>query len=1267
MRLEKTHRVYSIFGKQEEVWQLLVKLDATGRLGGIRECDVLEGYQAGLFSVGKSSTHDRLIFDSRPFNTLEVPLRQWIASMGAAANLCDIHLAPGEALITNGTDLREFYYSFQVGEERLVRNALLIRVMPADLVGFRCYDPKWEEEGRPIILGLRTLAMGDSMAVELAQTAHLGILIQLGLLDETNLLAMGLPPPRGDFFGGVVIDDLILFEKVARASLTSACSFESSIKMSSALQRYRELGLIPHEGKTFYGSVDSEFWGASLDGFKGLVRANLKRVIPVLYATLGILKLGICTVSLLEILVGCWTSIFLFKRRLLSILNVCYEALQRQEDRRSVLRLSPGLVDELLLVVSLAPLAATYLAAKDSSYLYESDASTWGVAVCRAKLPGWLQSDIHRHRLRKQVWSKLLSPSRSLLRIKGLLPPAEELPGDQTLASHPLHIELGTCLQFEELEKRAAFRQVQINVLELRGSERLAAYEHFPGRSFSLSDSQVALGAWLKGRSSSIVLNQELQQSLPFHVGCGMISNAGYIPSEVNATDDPTRRRAVRKPEKLPESWMFEENFPSLDEQLACFDQWLRSYQADPYSVSGLPSMDELREPVDSHMVGKSHSKLFFDKNKSEAKSRKCKRLEAGVSQNSVAENVFPNGASDFYVYNPTAQSLGRTRLSEKAQDILRTIPLSRFLLPRNWKVTDDWRPDFAGYLDLYSGKKGVAKLLVSLGPSWAITFETSDDALQDVLEASNKSLIESVLAESCVFGFGAAIFCGSFSRAVRPPVRSRDAVYGVPLMSDNMKEKVESGNRHAGWLSSLIIICQKKGIFFWIENPDSSFLWSLDEWLQLGSQDYSCCLRVDYCVFGCSWRKRTRLLTNTHLKGQSRFCSRDHSHQRLVGWSKCYKASWTRVAQVYPRRLCWLISVALLIDGGILKNKRRVDVSAMAKVSNVRIGEADNPGPRRNVRPARDVAHLDDAELVEPVTSILAMRVWKSFKDWSLRFMSPEDFDALSNFGPTLCVMVESFGRSLFQKGDSIYVLRQLITLIQRWKPEFRSNLGRAWQLVSRWETLEPSNHRHPLPPAVFQAMVVVSYFWGWHRFAGIMVLTYESISRPGEMLRATRSDLLLPEDLLVEDPGTMFVRFRNPKGRKRGLQRVQHSKITDGRSTRFISRIFGHLPSWALLYPGSAASFRRRWDKVLQALAIPVSVGLTPASMRGGGAVRAYRANEDITNLLWRMRLKNLETLQHYLQEAGAISLFSNLPSKSKARVQAATSLYSSLLDGI
>ena len=45
-------------------------------------------------------------------------------------------------------------------------------------------------------LGLRTLAMGDSMAVELAQTAHVGILVQFGMVDEASLLAMCLPPPQ---------------------------------------------------------------------------------------------------------------------------------------------------------------------------------------------------------------------------------------------------------------------------------------------------------------------------------------------------------------------------------------------------------------------------------------------------------------------------------------------------------------------------------------------------------------------------------------------------------------------------------------------------------------------------------------------------------------------------------------------------------------------------------------------------------------------------------------------------------------------------------------------------------------------------------------------------------------------------------------------------------------------------------------------------------------------------------------------------------------
>ena len=53
-----------------------------------------------------------------------------------------------------------------------------------------------------------------------------------------------------------------------------------------------------------------------------MVRANLKRVMPLLIATAGVIKLGICVISLLNVFIGSWISIFPCRRRLLSLLNV---------------------------------------------------------------------------------------------------------------------------------------------------------------------------------------------------------------------------------------------------------------------------------------------------------------------------------------------------------------------------------------------------------------------------------------------------------------------------------------------------------------------------------------------------------------------------------------------------------------------------------------------------------------------------------------------------------------------------------------------------------------------------------------------------------------------------------------------------------------------------------------------------------------------------------------------------------------------------------
>ena len=457
-----------IFASETEKWKLLRKLDASGRLGAILEGEVYQGYQTGLFSIQKDGSKDRLIFDSRPFNTLEQVPQRWIKSMASAATLCELQLGKDEICLVSGTDLREFYYSFRATHSRLVRNSLLVTVWPWELRGFKCYRPALERQRRKVYLGLRTLAMGDSAAVELAQTAHVGLLAQSGLLSFENLLCMELPPPRSVSMVGVVIDDLVLFERLVVSQLDSGVKPQTEAMLQKAISRYTNLGLIPHSGKTFALKEEEEFWGCLFEGRRGMVRASL-RVIPILFATLGVLKLGVTTLQLLEVLTGCWVSIFLFKRRMLSLLNTCYTALGSGEDRRSVLRLSDALRDELLLCCMLAPLAVTCLKAENADFVYASDASDWGYAVVRAPLRGWMRGELHRHRLRKSTWVRLLSPYKAHLRRRGELDAAEELPGGKPLSSHPLWSKLASCLQFDTVVKRQLRENIHINVGELNG------------------------------------------------------------------------------------------------------------------------------------------------------------------------------------------------------------------------------------------------------------------------------------------------------------------------------------------------------------------------------------------------------------------------------------------------------------------------------------------------------------------------------------------------------------------------------------------------------------------------------------------------------------------------------------------------------------------------------------------------------------------------------------------------------------------------------
>jgi hypothetical protein len=758
-----------LFGDEAELWKLFKKLDSSGRLGAIPDTKVLPGFQAGLFSVGKDECKDRLIFDSRPFNILETPPNRWIRSMAAGTNLTEFHLEDNEMLIVSGTDLREFYYTFAVSDRRLIRNSLLFSTTVEKITGWNCCTPEISQHKGKIWLGLRTLAMGDTCAVELAQTAHVGILRQLGLLKEENILAMSLPVPRSLSCLGVVIDDLIAFEKILRGSSDPAADSHSKRIVSTAIERFKTLGLIPHEGKTFYNQTEADFWGASFDGDSGYVRAALKRIIPILFATVGILKIGICSVGLLQVIVGCWTSAFLFRRRMLSIFNVVYEVFQRVDSDRAVIRLSDALKEELMLCVGLSPLAATCLRSRTSQQVFASDASNVGWAVVSARLPPWLAKEIHRHGLRKRVWTRLLSPLKSLQKERGVLDQADELPGGEPFASHPLWLLIAGACQFETLKSRRTKLGRHINIDEMVGmleAEKSAVEEGFPVRYFSLADSQVGLGALLKGRSSSIALNALLRESLPLHLSTSVVSNFGFLPSKLNPADDPTRGVPLRRPHVPQPSWLSAESNLSVEERLTKLDDWLESCEASPWDLSGLPPLEELDGEFEEgfEWMKSCRQKGFLKKKRQPPFSKASKSVREFLGANEfLSPEVSSSNERKSVSSCPNAKQLGVKALSPEAISFLSSLPREQFIFPASWNVQPNWVPDFAGYLDLYSGKKGIASAVARSGKSWSITFELGDSEAQDLSLGPNRSVVEELIRLRAVHTVGAAIFCRSF------------------------------------------------------------------------------------------------------------------------------------------------------------------------------------------------------------------------------------------------------------------------------------------------------------------------------------------------------------------------------------------------------------------------------------------------------------------------------------------------------------------------
>ena len=348
-----------------------------------------------------------------------------------------------------------------------------------------------------------------------------------------------------------------------------------------------------------------------------------------------------------------------------------------------------------------------------------------------------------------------------------------------------------------------------------------------------------------------------------------------------------------------------------------------------------------------------------------------------------------------------------------------------------------------------------------------------------------------------------------------------------------------------------------------------------------------------------------------------------------------------------------------MLISAGILRVKH-FSSSCFANCQTLRIGEAANPGPtfQRNVL-------LEEVNLLSSKTLSLQSKIWKWFIDWLGTTMSQPAVTALLSNPITCVALIKEFGNYLYTAGKSLYVLRHLVVFVQKSRVDTKPYMSVCWEMIQKWEFLEPPVHRVPLPFGLLKAMVVLAASWKWYRFAGTICISFFGITRPGEVLHGLREDLVLPEDILNEALDKVFFRIKRPKTSRRGKGRVQHASIHMTGVAAFLRSIFGKLERKDFLYPISASSFRRRWDAILNHLSIPKSQKITPGSLRAGGAVYEYQSKGDLTHLLWRMRLQNLSTLEHYLQEVAGQTFFAELPCEARRRILLLSQLFEPFLN--
>ena len=1023
----------------------------------------------------------------------------------------------------------------------------------------------------PLLICLKTLAMGDSLAVEIAQQSHTNVLRKLcGSMLDSETLKYRKPVPRSDFIELLAIDDHIGLQKLPKNELPCEPFLRDSEVFLAAEKAYKSVGLVQHEKKRKRNQLQGVLLGADFDGWEGRVMAPRNRIALLCLITVSIASHGLCTPKVLSTILGCWIHVLLFRRALFAIMDRVFHEGQSFRANQ-VFRLSRKARSELQLLAALGPVAQTNLRATYSKQIFSTDASPSGGAVIAATVNQNVTAELWRHSEQRGFYTKLVSPVSQILIEKGIDPEAVQFGSDNIPPANEHCVNVPAILQ----------ENILYDCVELFSGFGSWSHAHAQ-RGLVVHDGYDISGTCI--RVSDLADNGIVRELVALALRRVVRSWHAGTP----CLSFGTLRRPQVRSKAQPDGFNPNDPFTAYHNSLArrtCFILTIAHLLGQFISVE---------QPVNSRMfllhcfrmlvsLGCVISHFSFCNFGTAFQKRSkwlhnkpwlislegpcnCKnkgnhfRIEGSFTRLNIPE--FDR------LCNPDAESVfGRQpRVGEHVSSFSALYPK---------RLMDQMAVGFcaakAGQCSKIPFEVHVRSATEVRAEVWQTDFAfRAEPAFPFRLWHENPEWVRD-LCNSLVFR---EKFRYRFKRSGHINVNEA-RVFKSWLKS---QAKSEPCSRFVGLLDSRVTIgASAKG-------RSSSF--AISRILQ-GSLAYIIVSELYPGCIHCSSKEN-------RSDGPPRGRDIDPPTKEAPYWltelqsgnhgpfDVCVEAS---KFSKNPAR--WL-RMLLLLAGDI----------------------EPHPGPRAARGP------LDLQVGFVPVTASRMEKCFDAFRKWAETEASLP-WEKISSSADLMGLTLRAYGMHCFSSGLPRYLFVYAITATQEYFPNYKPALAVAWQIDRKWQIYEPGESRAVLPGIAIKAALTVAAFWDWWSWVGIVLVGFSALLHPAEMMALSRRELLFPSDLCHDAP-CIFVKLNNPKTAR--FARRQHGRIDDHWTIQILFALYGDLSLDSRLYPYSAATFRKQWNSVMAHLSIPhtqANQGATPGVLRGSMQPTCTRRSRTLTGL--------------------------------------------------